>query len=80
MICDDCLHQWECFEQRGPCREYKDMEMIRREIIGINNAYKAKAAAGAEAGDEADLQPEDVRRGSEDPRSEAPDTVAHGDP
>lgn len=51
MTCDDCLHKAECMEQRGPCREYKDLNMIRREIIDINNAYKAKTPTRPKDGD-----------------------------
>ena len=42
--CDSCIHNFECAERRGPCREYKDLAMIRREIIDINDAYKAKTS------------------------------------
>ncbi len=45
MTCADCLHYPICMERRGQCREYKTIDMIRREIIDINNAYKAKAPA-----------------------------------
>ena len=42
--CADCIHYAECFERRGECVEFKTLETIRREIIELNNAYKAKAS------------------------------------
>lgn len=42
--CTDCIHFDECFERRGACAEFKTLAMIRREIIDINNAYKAKTS------------------------------------
>lgn len=76
------MYQPDCLEQRGRCSSFKTWKQWRKErrkeVERINQSQKA--STGAEAGDQADLQPEDVRRGSEDLRSEAPDTVAHGDP
>lgn len=46
MICDDCLHQWKCMEQRGQCKDYKTLEGIRKEIESINKKYGQKAAVG----------------------------------
>lgn len=40
--CADCLHNHECMEQRGRCREYKDLEEVREDIEMLN---KKKAAA-----------------------------------
>ena len=40
VICDGCLHQWECMEQRGRCREYKSKEEIRQQIEMLNKTYK----------------------------------------
>jgi hypothetical protein len=34
--CTDCLHNHECMEQRGSCREYKDLEEVREEIAMLN--------------------------------------------
>ena len=62
MNCEDCIYYSNCFEQRGPCREFKTLDMIRREIIDINNAYKAKAASGAEAGDKTADPQKSLRR------------------
>jgi hypothetical protein len=62
MTCTDCIHFDECMERRGPCREFKTLEMIRREIIDINNAYKAEAASGATAGDKAADPQKSLRR------------------
>ena len=82
MTCADCIHFNKCFELRGPCREYKDMEMIRREIIDINNAYKTGTAAHTQTGDKTVSQPARVlRRGSLHLREEAlTDPIPHGDP
>ena len=43
-MCEDCIYYPICMEQRGPCREFKTLSMIRREIIDINDAYKAKTS------------------------------------
>jgi hypothetical protein len=67
MTCADCIHFDECFELRGPCREFKTLEMIRREIIDINNAYKAKAAARTASGDQTADPQKSLRRGNMDP-------------
>ena len=50
MICDDCLHQSICMEQRGRCTEYKSREEIRRQIESINKKYKTTRRTGANAG------------------------------
>ena len=34
--CADCLHNHECMEQRGRCREYKDLEEVREDIEMLN--------------------------------------------
>ena len=60
--CDSCIHNFECAERRGACTEFKTLEMIRREIIDINNAYKAEAAAGTAAGDQAADPQKSLRR------------------
>lgn len=67
MTCADCIHFNKCFEQRGPCREYKTLDMIRREIIDINNAYKAKTSARTTTSDQAADTPESLRRRDMDP-------------
>ena len=43
MICDKCLHQWECMEQRGQCTEYKTLEQVRKEIEELNENHKKPA-------------------------------------
>jgi hypothetical protein len=65
--CIDCIHVTKCFEQRGKCSEFKTLDMIRREIIDINNAYKTEAATGATAGDKAADPQKSLRRGNMDP-------------
>ena len=47
--CTDCLHNYECFEKRGRCREYVTLEMIRRQIIELNDANQKTASARSEA-------------------------------
>lgn len=66
MTCADCLHFDECFERRGPCREYKDLRQVREDIERINENFK-KAASGAEAGDQAEGLSESLRRRDMDP-------------
>lgn len=66
MTCADCLHFDECFERRGPCREYKDLRQVREDIERINENYK-KVAAGAASGDKAADTPESLWRRDMDP-------------
>ena len=77
MTCDDCLHKAECMEQRGPCREYKDLRQVREDIERINENFK-KAAAGAAAGDKAADPQKSLRRRDMDSRGKATDPVPHG--
>lgn len=44
MMCEDCIYYSICFEQRGPCRERKTLEDIRKEIEQLNENYKRTAA------------------------------------
>lgn len=51
--CSDCLHLFECMEQRGRCREYKDLKGVIEDIEMLNQKAKLtarsksdKAAAG----------------------------------
>ena len=41
--CVDCLHYTECFERRGRCTEYKDLEGVRREIEMLNQKERVAA-------------------------------------
>jgi hypothetical protein len=52
--CDLCIHNSECAERRGACAEFKTLDMIRREIIDINDAYKAKTSTRTKDGDKDD--------------------------
>ena len=45
--CESCLHYPECMEQRGRCREYKDLKGVIEDIEMLNQ--KAKLAARSEA-------------------------------
>ena len=53
-MCEECLYFSICFERRGICTEFKTLDMIRREIIDINNAYKAEVATRPKDGDKDD--------------------------
>ena len=44
MSCDECIYYPICFEQRGPCRERKTLEDIKKEIERINENYKRTTA------------------------------------
>ena len=44
--CSDCLHYNECFERRGRCTEYKDLEGVKREIEMLNK--EARTATRSE--------------------------------
>lgn len=45
--CSTCLHNYECFEKRGRCREYKDLKGVIEDIEMLNQ--KAKLTACSEA-------------------------------
>ena len=45
--CESCLHYSECMEQRGRCREYKDLKGVIEDIEMLNQ--KAKSSARSEA-------------------------------
>ena len=61
MNCEDCIYYSNCFELRGPCREFKTLNMIRREIVELNENFK-KTAARTAAGDKAADTPESLWR------------------
>ena len=52
--CKPCLHYNECFERRGRCTEYKDLEGVKREIEMLNK--EAGTSATAEGNNEASPQ------------------------
>jgi hypothetical protein len=66
MTCNDCIHLNECWEQRGPCREYKDLRQVREDIERINENYK-KTASGTASGDQTADPQKSLRRGNMDP-------------
>lgn len=43
--CAACLHYNECFERRGRCTEYKDLEGVKREIEMLNKEARTSATA-----------------------------------
>ena len=49
--CADCLHNHECMEQRGRCREYKDLEEVREDIEMLNKTAKPSARSEADTAD-----------------------------
>ena len=56
MMCEDCIYYSICFEQRGPCRERRTLEDIRKEIEQLNEDYK-KTAANSTTGDKDGQRP-----------------------
>ena len=50
MICDECLHQWECWDQRGLCNQYKSKEELRKQIESINQKYRTAGRSGSDEG------------------------------
>lgn len=49
--CADCLHNHECMEQRGRCREYKDLEEVREDIEMLNQKAVCGGFTGCSAAD-----------------------------
>ena len=43
--CEDCLYYKICFERRGRCTEYKDLEGVKREIEMLNKEARTSATA-----------------------------------
>jgi hypothetical protein len=39
-VCENCYKINRCFEQRGICSEYRNIEDIRAEIEAVMRAYK----------------------------------------
>lgn len=88
MICDDCLHQWECWEQRGRCKEYRSKEEVRNQIEMLNQKYGSAISRRADksglqeasrrrlaAGDEGSRDPERVQpEAGADPEAETEET------
>jgi hypothetical protein len=66
MTCADCIHFDECFELRGPCREFKTLEDIRKEIEQLNENFKKTATRTTTSDKAADPQ-KSLRRGHMDP-------------
>ena len=51
--CEKCYKLSRCFEQRGRCAEYRDIEEIRKEIQIVMQSFKsAEASASGDEGDE----------------------------
>ena len=49
--CADCLHLFECMEQRGRCREYKDLKGVIKDIEMLNQKAKSSARSKADTTD-----------------------------
>ena len=48
--CADCLHNHECMEQRGRCREYKDLKGVMEDIEMLNQkAVRGRLTGRADA-------------------------------
>ena len=70
MICDECLHQWECWDQRGLCNQFKSKEELRKQIEGINQKYRAAERTGTNKGSiqkASDLQQQQAHEGCRAP-------------
>ena len=48
--CESCLHYSECMERRGKCKEYKDLEEVRKDIAMLNQKAKLTACSEADKG------------------------------
>lgn len=49
--CEKCYKLSRCFEQRGRCAEYRDIEEIRQEIqIVMQSSKSAEASASSDEG------------------------------
>lgn len=46
--CSACLHFSECMERRGKCKEYKDLEEVKRDIEMLNKTARATKRTNAE--------------------------------
>ena len=59
-MCDKCYKFGRCFEQRGICSEYRNIEDIRNEIEAVMQSYKLAGDKtpkdGGISGDEAGHQ------------------------
>ena len=66
MTCTDCIHFDGCFERRGPCREFKTLEDIRKEIEQLNENFK-KTATRTTTGDQTADPQKSLRRRDMDP-------------
>lgn len=46
--CSSCLHNHECMEQRGRCREYKDLKGVMEDIEMLNKKARATKRTNAD--------------------------------
>ena len=77
MICDECLHQWECWDQRGLCNQFKSKEELRRQIESINQKYRTAGRSGTDEGsvqETGDLQQLEAHEGCRAPVPVQPET------
>lgn len=49
-MCDKCYKFGRCFEQRGRCSEYRNIEDIRAEIEAVMRAYRITGDKDSEDG------------------------------
>ena len=81
MICDECIHQWECWDQRGLCNQYKSKEELRKQIEGINQKYRAAGRTGTDKGSVQEAGPVQQQQAHESRRASVPvQTKAGTDP
>ncbi len=54
--CDKCMHQPECYEQRGRCASFITLKQYKKErkkdIAMLNQKYQASACAGSDKAEE----------------------------
>jgi hypothetical protein len=49
--CESCLHDFECFEKRGRCSEYKNLEEVKQDIEMLNQKAVRGGFTGCSAAD-----------------------------
>lgn len=69
MICDECIHQWECWDQRGFCNQFKSREELRKEIEMLNQKQGSAISGRADKGDLQEARDRDLCSGNEGGRN-----------
>lgn len=54
--CDKCMHQSECYEQRGRCASFKTLKQFKKErmkeVEMLNKKYQPAACTGSDKAEE----------------------------